>query len=269
VALARVVGLDPVPRGVDAFIAALNAMPRRAFIVEGLHRSFVRRVGGLAGIQALLTVMNATAHHHFWVVTIHRPAWDWLDSVGSPVDTGVFREVLNVAPWTASALQAWLEAGIQRGGSRLTYAGLVRQSAFGADPEVELERATDVFYRLLAEASGGHPSVAAPLFVACLAPSPDGLAVRLSDALSADVLTGLTDPALFVLVAIRLHARLRLDEVRATTNLAPGLVAATVRDLLARGLIDDDGAGLRLRDEHLQSVARTLRRRHFLHLGAA
>ncbi len=269
--LAEVMGLPDVPPTLEGLAEAIDALEPRGVELRGLHRAFERRVGGLAAISSLLYVLNASSDRHFWVVSVHKPAWDWFDSVGSLVDTGVFRSVIRLAPLTSSQLRAITVARLGSVGLRPDFSGLVRTSALGADPEVELERSTAVFYRLLAESSDGNPTIAMHLFSRCLVPTEDDhvVAVRMGAALSGGVVEQMSETALFVLTALRLQDELTLDELVEVTNLTLASVRTTVRDLVSRGLVERTGPQLKVPDEALQSVSRTLRRRHFLHLGVA
>lgn len=272
--LAEVAGVTGDPTTPDELVVALEELETKAFVLEGIHLAFARRVGGLDAVQTLLYLLNATSDRHFWLVSVHGPAWDWLDSVGSMVDTTVFRTVVRLAPLTSAQLKALTVARVGQQGFRVDFSGLLKASALGTDPEVELERSISVFYRLLAEASQGNPTIAMRLFTTCLQATDDPhvVSVRMGASLNANVVANLSDSALFVLVALRLQDRLALEELVSVTNLSAGAVRSTVRDLLSRGLVERcarDENQVRIPDETLRSVSRTLRRRHFLHLGAA
>lgn len=262
----------PPCESLDKVAEAIELLPSQCIILRGVHRAFERRVGGMAAITGLLYVLNTTSDRHFWAISLHGPAWDYFDSMGSLVDTGVFRVVVRLAPLSSSQLRALTAARLGSLGLRIDFSGLVRASAFGADPEVELERSTAMFYRLLAEASTGNPTIAMHMFARCVVPTDDEhvVTVRMGSVLSGGVIDALSEAALFVLVALRLQDQLTLEEIVEVTNLSLPLVRATVRDLLSRNLLErGDNDMLQVPDEALQSVTRTLRRRHFLHLGAA
>jgi len=274
--LAEAAEIPGAPRTVEEITSTLEEIEHRVFLFEGLHLAFARKVGGLDAISTILYVLNASSDRHFWVVSVHKPAWDWFDSAGSLVDTGVFRTVIPLAPLTSAQLQALTVARTGQAGLRVDFQGLVKASALGTDPKVELERSTSVFYRLLSEASSGNPSIALRMWARCLQPTDDDhvVTVRMGSSLHAGVVPNLSDTALFVLVALRLQDQLTVSELVEVTNLSTAAVRTTVRDLLSRELIErcDEarhGGSVRIPDAALQSVARTLRRRHFLHLGAA
>ncbi len=254
---------------VDGLVDALHGLERRAFLLEHVHRCFSRKVGGLDAITQLLYVLNATSDRHFFVVSVHGPAWEYFSSVGSLVDCGVFHTVIRLAPLTSQQLRDLTLGRTGSAGLRVDFSGLTRANALGADPEVELERATTLFYRLLAEASQGSPSIALQLWARCLQPTDDPreVKVRMGASLNPGVIRDLSDSALFVLMALYLQDGLPEYELAQVTNLSPATVRSTVRDLRSRALVTRHEGWVYVADSVRPAVQRTLRRRHFLHLG--
>ncbi len=272
--LADVAGVSAVGSGkhpqADVLIENLCGLPRRVFVVEQAHRAYSRLVGGFQAMSTLLYVLNATSHHHFWLVTFHRPGWHYLQSVPSIVDVGVFRGVVSLDPFDAPMLRELTVRRAQAAHLQLDFRTLMRGNLLGADPEVELERSINAFYRLLAEASDGNPRVAMRLFAACLEPGDKaGVArVQTRKALRTEVASELSVDAMFTLTAVRQEDAMTLREIAEVTNLPVHTVRNTVRDLVSRGLVEAAGDLLYIPIEALPLVTRTLRRRHLLHLGA-
>jgi hypothetical protein len=255
----------------DAMVDALDALEPRVFLLDGLHQAYVRSVGGFEALNALLYVVNATSDHHFWVVGVHRPAWWYLASAGVMVDVAIFPHVLDLSPWSVDQLRQLALARTSAAGLEADFSGLVRSSALGGDPEIERERSERTFFRLLAEVCEGNPHVGMHLYARSLeldSSEPHRVRVRVGPALSNEVQAGLSDPALFVLVGVRLQETLDQDDLPAVTNLTVSTLRRTVRDLLMRGLLERTVDGLRIPTHKLPLVTRSLRRRHFLHLGA-
>lgn len=267
--LARVAGVEQTDDP-DVLIERLAARPKAVFVLEQLHRTFTRTVGGFDGISTLLYVLNATSDHHFWLVSLHRPGWRYLASIPSIVDVGVFRSVVNLEPLDPASLRTLAERRIALTGHTLDYTTLMRSNLLGSDPAVELERSTTTFYRLLADASDGNPRLAMHLFAECLQPVPDSqeLQVFRRMVLANDVVDNVGVYALFALVALRQQDAMRLSELVSVTNLPESLLRNLVRDLQSRGLITSHGDHLYVPIERLALVTRTLRRRHLLYLGA-
>ncbi|MEZ4317408.1 MAG: hypothetical protein R3F61_07885 [Myxococcota bacterium] len=267
--LAEVVGVAPADTA-EELVANLRGLPRSLVVIEQAHRAYSRTVGGFSAFSQLLYVLNATSDHHFWLVTFHRPAWRYLSAVPSIVDVGVFRGVVSLEPFDANMLRDLTVKRARKQGIELDYRGLMRANLLGADPEVEQERATNAFYRLLSEASEGNPRVAMHLFSACLEPGErSGLArVLTRKALSNEVVADLSVDALFTLTALRQQDSMQMDDIVEVTNLPVHAVRNTVRDLQSRGLVEDESDQIYIPIENLPLVSRTLRRRHLLYLGA-
>jgi hypothetical protein len=267
--LARLAGIDSQDTA-DDLVDALHEIEPRGFVLEHVHRTFSRKVGGLDAIAQLLYVLNACSDRHFFVVSVHGPAWDYFSSIGSLVDCGVFHTVIRLAPLTSQQLRELTIGRTGAAGLRVDFSGLARANALGADPEVEQERATTLFYRLLAEASGGSPTIAMQLWSRCLEPTDDEhvVRVRMGSSLNPGVVKNLSDASLFVLVALHLQDGLPERELTEVTNLSTAAVRATVRDLLSRGLLLHRDGWVQIPDRERPAIQRTLRRRHFLHLGA-
>lgn len=263
--LAHVAGVPEAPNA-DALIEAIEALPARVFLLEGMHRAFSRQVGGFEAMAALIYVQNATCDNHFFVASFHRPAWDFLASIPTLVDVGVYRTVVRLAPLTAAQLRELTVTRAELADRQVDFSSLVRPNPLGGDPTVDQERAVDLFYRLLSEASEGNPTVALHLFSQCLEPIDEAtVRVHMSAALNTPLLEGLSDAALFVLVALRIQDDLDEQEIVSVTNLPHSTVRATVRDLLGRGLLVRAGERVRVPIPHFPAVNRTLRRRHLLH----
>jgi len=268
--LCEVTGVGPQDT-VEALVLALEALEPHAYVLQEMHRAYGRRVGGFGAISTLFYVSNATSGRHFWVVSMHEPTWDFFSSSGSVVDLSVFKTVVTLAPMDAAQLQNLTTARTRRAGFEVDFSDLASANPLGGDPEIELERAINLFYRLLIEASEGNPTVALYLWTQCLEPQGDGATVKvyLGRALQVGVLDDLVDNALFALVALHVQDELTQRELVEVTNLSPRAVRTTVRDLVMRGLVHLEGDRYRILHRYIPAIARTLRRRHILHLGAS
>lgn len=255
-------------RNNDDLVAALRALPPSAVFIEGIHHTFLRRVDGLEVLRTLLYVLNATSDQHFFVCTVHSPAWDYFDAPGSLIDCGVFQTVVRLQPMDSQQLRNITLARAGHVGLRVDFSSL-RIGSLGFDRELEADRATSMYYRLLSEASRGNPQAAVTLFARSLVrtDAPTVVQVTLREVLDLDTLPEVGDTALFVLVALNLHDGLVLDDLVEVTHLPRSIVRASVRDLVSRGWIVRHSDRLRLCDDRRIMVQRSLRRRHFLHLG--
>lgn len=258
-------GLEGDPDTIDDLVAAICALPGRAHLVEDVEWAFLRTVGGFDALRTLLYVCNATSEVHFWVLFVHRPAWAYLSRLGSLVNTGVVREVVDLTPMTGPELEELVRRRTEHVGIEVDFRRLENTGPFGAPEEVERKRAVSSYFRLLAESSAGCPLVALHLWGRSLRRrGTDKADVVVIPELAATVIDGLEPLDLFVLTALRTQDRLTLAELVAVINAPQDDVRATVRELEHRGIVYGGKHGFRIDDSQLKVVTRTLRRRHFL-----
>ncbi|MBN2797786.1 MAG: hypothetical protein JXX28_01445 [Deltaproteobacteria bacterium] len=264
--LATQTGVGAGAPGDEALSRALLTLPRTTWVVDDLHLAFLRRVGGFTPLAALLAVMGSTSPHHTWIVSLHQPAWHYLSRVGGLLPTGVVRHTVQLGSMGERALRVFLTDRAASAGIRADFNELVRVSPFGDDPTVELERATSLFFRMLAESSGGNPTVALHLWAGCLAePDGDGVSeVFIGPSLARALPDGLELDALFLLAALRSHGRLLQGELADTTLISAAKVAALLRQLRLQGLVEEDGGGLRVPPRWQTAVSRALARRNII-----
>jgi hypothetical protein len=246
-------------------IAALMDMPGRVWVLEGLECCFLRTVGGFEAVRALFQLIQQCSEHHFWVISVHRPAWRYLSRLSSLFDARFFRAEIELAPLRDAQLRELVGRRTATAGYTPSFTNLERSGLRGGDPESERQRAERTFFRLLSESSQGNAGVALRFWADSLSPGGEEGVVNVSlptDGESA--LKGLTDTDLFILTAVRVQDELDEDELAQATNLTPAVVRAAVRSLLDRRLLDTDADRVRIPIEQLTAVTRLLRRRHFL-----
>ncbi len=265
----RILGLDGVGDS-DSFAKALRAAPPTLFVIEELENGFLRRVGGFSGLRALLRVITASCERHFWMLTVHAPAWRLLERIGTVVNPNSFRHVIELPRLGGAELQKWLIRRTRQAGYEPDFGPLSSSTAAG-QPAAESDRTAEAFFRLLAEASGGNPGVAVPLWALSLSPSNpdvqdlDTLRVRLPEVISNPQLHPLSDPALLILAAVRVHGGLTVSEIVQVNNMEADLVQSTVQVLDNLGLLHRVGGRFHIDMTWLTAITRLLRRRHFVY----
>ena len=126
-------------------ISALSDLPPRVIAVDDLHQVFRRSVGGFSGLVALLEVMFATSEEHFWLASLHEPAWVYLQGVPGAVNLSVFRDRVAVRRWKANEVRNWLEQRVANQGLKMDYGSLVGEVLPGVDRERAVIRSRDAF----------------------------------------------------------------------------------------------------------------------------
>ncbi len=271
--LAREWGLGQISSAED-FERAIKSLPPTCFLVEEIEFAFLRRVGGFAALRAFFRVVTATSSTHLWLLTVHGPAWRLLERVGTVANPNSFRAVLEIPRLGGSELGQYLGMRTAAAGFRPDF-GALSSSTPAGQPAAELERTAEAFFRLLAEAAGGNPGIALPLWTASLCPGGDEgaqdseeaprLLVRLPEFIINPDLPPLSDEALLTLAAVRVHGFLNVAEIIEATNMEPDLVGTTAQVLENLTLLERVDNRLRIGMVHLPAITRLLRRRHFIY----
>jgi len=263
--LAESLGLDPVPgAALCGLPEALAEQPPALIVLEEVQRAFLRTVHGFDGLRALLQVVARTGDRHFWILSMHGPAWRYLSGLGSLLNLQMFRTVLQVPPWSPAELRLLVDGRARSCGAPCSYDDLVRAQPLGGDPEIARERSITAWYRMLAEAAHGGPGVALRIWSGALTGGEGGVAVHPGVRLETRLPDDLRDSELFVLAALRVHDELTEDELQRVNNLDPMVVRATIKQLQARGLAWHKGDRVGVEARVQPAVTQVLRRRQFL-----
>jgi hypothetical protein len=261
-------GLGFEAAGEQQVVDALRALPSQVISVDRAHLLFLRCVRGYAPLQALIAVMTATADHHFWILAVHEPSWDYLKGIAARLKLDAFRDHIRLDPADGLALAGWLEDACRGAGAPVTYDSLATTGLLGGDAGLAEKRARGAYWRLLADAAGGIPENAVGLFAKSLAPTPAGaLDVRMFAAPRPDDIQDLGDDLLFSLKALVQHERLTTDELARVLNRRPGAARSTVQHLVHLGLatFDATDSTYTLPASWAPAVERLLRQKHFLY----
>lgn len=252
----------------DTCIEALSGLPPSLFVVDDLHRAFVRAVGGFKALRQVLTVMHAASDRHFWVCGFHGETWAWLEGVRGAVNLGVFRQRIRVDDLDEHRLRDWLEARARAAGLVLRYQHLAATGLRGTDKIRAEERARAAYWRLLVDSSRGNPRVSHSAWLTSLRQgAPGEAAVVLFAQPDSTVLEEAGDMALFLLAAIVVHDGLPVNLLANVLNISVPEVRTICRQLQGLGVLSGDAM-----DSYYQVVPawspvvdRRLRQRHLLH----
>lgn len=263
--LAEALGLDQVPSDAQAWYDVLVAWDPKVFVIRHAERAFLRQVHGFGALRALLDIMNRTGDHHLWVLSMHRPAWSYLSRLGPLMNLGVVRGVVDIKPLKPDRVRELIMRRMQVLETEVSFTALEETGPFGAPPHIEHKRAQETYFRLLTDASGGNARIALHLWAASLRRGRSGtVEVFVPQDFSNAPPEGLRSEDLFVLAALRIQESLTLGELEAQAVREDDDVQAIVRALEQRGLVHIRDGVVSLDSQHVVSITRLLRRRHFL-----
>jgi hypothetical protein len=96
-------------RSLHGLREALADLPPSLIVLEDTHRAFLRTVHGFDGLRALLQVVGQAGNRHFWILSMHGPAWHYLSRLGGLLNLQMFGKVLRLEPWSLTELRTLLE----------------------------------------------------------------------------------------------------------------------------------------------------------------
>jgi hypothetical protein len=240
---------------------------KRVVILEEFERSFIRDMNGFTALDELVRLVQATAAHVLWIVSLNEVSFRYLEAV-----KGVSRHFSHRVNAVAVGRDNLVAAIAQRhglSGLRLEFAPLPEgdprigklRRLLGVEPDAE-----EAFYTSLYQQSEGVFRAAFELWQACVERVEGGV-VYMRQPLNpkfASLLGELNPDDYFTLQAIVQHGGLTVEEVGQVLRQPPEVVHMRMERLRQIGLIEDEPecAGMRIAPEAGGVVRDALTRRN-------
>ncbi len=248
----------------DGLRARLLELPRRVVVIDRGQNLFLGKVGGYAGFEAFMSLVDDTAAHVFWLVSFSKLAWEHISAV-HPQLAG-FRHRVALGPWPEEQIHRLIQRRIAAAGVEVIYDDLMLESLDRVARRVQAIETAEGYSRMLWDHCLGLPRVALHYWRRSLVPDGSSkVRVRLFVPPPVDEVEQLGDVAPFLLAAITVHESLTLDEMATVTRYTDRLCriyAARLRDL---GVIRRVGERHWVNTFWQPAVTRLLRRRNLLY----
>ena len=260
----------------------LEALPPQVIMVDDVHYLLRRTVGGFESITSVLNIIQACSDVHFWVVSLHRPAWRYVEGVSSSVH--LFRDHIQLCELGPEQLSETLLARTEAAGLEARFDDLVNRRTAGDDEVKARKRATAAYWRILAETSLGNPQVALQFWLSSLGPlngsgnEDDGRLpgdtgangkrpIRVHNFLgpSKEEVEKMSDDYLFVLTALVVHDGLGLEDLADVLNVPGKQLAVTCQHLESLGMLERTRRTYSISPRWQPVVLRCLDQRNFAH----
>jgi hypothetical protein len=215
-------------------IEAMLELPSMIICIDDFQRCMLRDVGGYDAIQFLLSIMQGTAHQHFWVTTFHLHSWTFLHSASTPVNLSVFRQTIRIKPLHFMQVKNWIIERCKIANIQLDFSEI---SPIANDDS--LRRAKLSFWRLLTEFSKGNPSVIEQFWLSAMRKGDDERTVKIVLFAIPDefILDKLTDTEAFILANLLIHNDISLSLLQRSLNIPLSRLQSACRNLQGLGLI--------------------------------
>ena len=235
-------------------------------LLDETQNLFLSRVGGFEGYKTLLELIGTRTENLFWAASFNRYSWAFLNAVFGKNQH--FRTVLRAHSWKDADIRELIMNRHQQGEYKLSFDAIL-QAVGSAKVEDAAAAIESKFFKLLWEQSGGNPRAAQELWLSSLSRKRGKtLRVGLPDDPELEILSDLSDDALFVYSALIRHENLSTNESIDVTDLPEG----TVRYALRLGLENEflsrskDGRYRVVADSQRKLITH-LRKRNFIYGG--
>jgi len=238
---------------------------RRVVVLEETERTFLREMGGFAGIRELQRLIAATCSTTLWILVLNQHAFRFLHAAVKLGDS--FSHRLNAASASPEAVRDAILVRHHLSGLRFVppvsqrspWTRLRRRVRGDGDPE-------QLFFAALARESAGVFRTAFELWLGQIDSVQAGtLVMRPMAAPDVDaVIEALDSDDLFTLAAIAQHGSLTPEEHATVFRRNPATSRAELDDLLAREIIEPEATrpGFRVRPVALRVAREALHRRN-------
>ena len=248
-------------KNIDDIISYLLQEPKQLICFDNFHHFFIRDVHGFAKLRDILSIMQATSDHHFWVISCHVHTWNFLRSTSTPLNLSIFREVVFLEPWNISKIRHFFTTQIQNKNLQLDFSNLTTISSIQGKQIAE-----NAYWRVLTDASLGNPTIAIKLWNKSLymSSTPNTVVVRLFPIVEQNILLDLDDDHCFVLANIILHNKISQKNIQVSLQISENLANTVCRNLQSFGIIESKDTVFYLVPEWIPWVHQTLLHKHMI-----
>ncbi|MCS6886445.1 MAG: ATP-binding protein [Acidobacteriota bacterium] len=229
---------------------------RHVVILEELERTFLRRVGQLDAVRALIRLISSTCFQTFWIVSINQVAYKFLDAVVGL--GGAFSHRINAARASKEALREAIMVRHRLSGLRLYFAQAPVERKWIRQRHPDAESS---FFEALARESNGLFRTAFEIWLAHIE-RIEGGACHVKPIVGQDleVIEYLGQRELFSLLAIMQHGSLTVEEHAKVFYQSCRESQGSLDRLCSLELIEPDPShpGYRIRPEVIRLVRQAL-----------
>lgn len=239
--------------------------PARTVLLDLGQNLILRRVGGLAGYEALIRVARATTSRVAWVLAFSRWPFEYVQRTHPGQD--VYDRVIRLEGWPETDISQLIESRMKAVGYTADYGDLLLETTLSstASLDSDVQRPSDRYHRIIWDYADGNPRVALHFWRYSLIPAGDKrVKVRLfaSPPLSALETTALRTR--FLLATLVQHENITAAEAAQALRWPLSECAATLEGLRTRGYLLVEDGRYRVTCHWNRAVVRFLQRKKLL-----
>ncbi len=204
--------------------------------VDEIHNFFLGQIGGFLAYKLFIEVISLETKNIFWCLTVNSLSWAYLKGVFGPEH--FYGKILPIVPWRDYEIQKLILTRHEQSGYRRSFDRAIK--AYGAEANVG-QKAEAQFFRLLWGQSRGNPRSAQMYWISALtSPGIKEIHVGVPSFVDANLISAMSDSALFLLSAIGRHENLTQAEIRSVTGISSVVVRKALKECHDKELIWTD-----------------------------
>lgn len=230
--LAGMLDMD-LTSGPSALVRTDAERPPTLVVLDNAQNLFLRRVGGLIGWEALLSLTNARVENIFWLIVVNNQSWAYLSNIyGKEYQ---FRHIKTARAWSQNDIRSLILSRNHLSGYKIRYDDILLSTR---GPEAgNIRNAEQLYFSLLWDACLGNPMLALRLWLTSIHLKGNTVVVGLPDEVSSAWLEQLSSDLHFVYAAIMIHENMTSDELVEATALPERVVRTALKTAYDAGII--------------------------------
>ncbi|MCT4642755.1 MAG: ATP-binding protein [Bacteriovoracaceae bacterium] len=258
--LLRILGLEG--NSVSSILASDTIMKKTIVILDECHHLFISSLGGFEAYKKLLEIINLRLENIFWVSSFNQNSWNFLNAIYGKNEG--YRFSYTLSGWSEEDIKRNILTIHEKSNYTISYRRILRAINQNYDSE-GIEEASELFFRLLWEQSGGNPKIAIHLWLSSLSFRGSIIEVGLPKNDEITDLHKFSDNMLFVYAAIIKHENLTVKEAIKVTHLSEGIVRHAMKmglenEFLAR----NEGAEYSFFTRYQYRILNYLKKKNFI-----
>lgn len=234
---------------------------KKIILIDNIQNLFLSKINGFEAYKTFLEILNIKTNNILWILTVNSDSWIYLKCVFGKEH--FYGKELFFTPWKDYEIQNLVYLRHKQTGYERDFDESIK--AFGSSDN-SWDKAEIQFFRLLWGQARGNPRSALMYWVSAISsPAPTTIHIEFPTFMSADLVSNMSDEALFILAAIAKHDNLTHDELQKITCISNLIIRKCLKESHDKSLIWlDDNERIRISSRAQYLIDYFLKGKNFL-----
>ena len=206
---------------------------KKILLIDDIQNLFLSTIKGFEAYKIFLEILNIKTNNILWILTVNSESWIYLKSVFR--NEHFYGKELFFTPWKDYEIQQQIFLRHKQTGYERDFDESIK--AFGSSDNT-WDKAEVQFFRLLWGQARGNPRSALMYWVSAISnPKPNTIHIEFPTFMSADLVSNMSDEALFILAAIAKHDNLTHTELQKVTCISDLIIRKCLKEAYDKNLV--------------------------------